>query len=122
MTGRIAIVVTALTGAALVAAPASGGATAKTKQVKVEDNFYSPAKVTVNAGTTVRWLQPESATDVHDVKLTSGPKGVKKFHSDPGSAGSVYKQKLTKPGTYKILCTFHEEDDMRMTITVRKKK
>jgi plastocyanin len=120
VTRRIALVVTALTGVALVAAPAGDGAASK--KVKVEDNFYSPAKLTVNAGTTVRWAQPETATDVHDVKLTSAPKGVKKFHSDPGSAGSVFSRKLTKPGTYKILCTFHEEDDMRMTITVRKNK
>lgn len=120
MKGRIALVVTALTGAALVAAPAGDGAA--TKRVKVEDNFFSPTKVTVNPGTTVRWTQPESATDVHDVKLTSAPKGVKKFQSDPMSQGSTYSKKLTRSGTYKILCTFHEEDDMRMTVVVRKRK
>jgi plastocyanin len=120
--GRIALVVTALTGVALVAAPVSGGAAAKTKKVGVEDNFYSPTKVTVNLGTTIDWEWPEGGGDVHDVKLTSGPKGVKKFQSDAGSSGYSYKKKLTRPGTYKILCTFHEDDGMRMTITVRKKK
>jgi len=34
-------------------------------------------------------------------------------------AGSSYSKTLTKPGTYKLICTFHEEDDMRMTIVVR---
>lgn len=120
MTGRIATVVTVVAGVALVAAPAGVGAAAK--KVKVEDNFYGPKKITVDLGTTVNWVQGEDATDVHDVKLTSGPKGVKKFHSDPMSSGTSYKRKLTKAGTYKILCTFHEEDDMRMTVVVRKKK
>jgi plastocyanin len=57
---------------------------------------------------------------VHDVKLTKGPKGAKKFWSDPGSIDYAYRQRLTKPGTYRILCTFHEEDNMRMTVVVRK--
>lgn len=119
----------ALAGVALVAAPVTAGAAkskskskSKTKQVKVLDNFYSPKKVTVRAGTTVRWVWPEDGGDVHDVKLTKGPKGVKKFQSDPGSSGFTYKRKLTKPGTYRIICTFHEDDDMRMTIRVKKAK
>jgi plastocyanin len=49
----------------------------------------------------------------------SGPKGSKPFQSEAGAAGYVFKRRLTKPGVYKILCTFHEEDGMRQTITVR---
>ena len=43
----------------------------------------------------------------------------KKFHSDPGRPASSTRQTLTKPGTYKIICTLHEEDNMRMTVIVR---
>ena len=57
--------------------------------------------------------------DVHDVKLISAPKGFKKFQTDPRPAGDDSK-KLTKAGIYKFICTFHEEE-MRMTITVKKK-
>ena len=49
------------------------------------------------------------AGDVHDVKLKSGPKGVKKFHSEPAATDYTFKRKLTVSGTYKIVCTLHEE-------------
>jgi plastocyanin len=111
--------VLALAGVALVAAPAPAGTK---KTVKVLDNFFSPAKVTVKAGTTIDWRWPEDGGDVHDVKLVSAPKGVKKFQSDAGSSGYEFRRTLSRPGTYKLLCTFHEEDDMRMTVTVRKRR
>ena len=111
--------------AALAAGPASAGVPAakrrpQKKTVLVEDNFYGPQKLTVNRGSTISWKWGQDTADDHDVKLTKGPKGSKRFWSDPGAAGYVYKRKLTKPGTYRILCTFHEEDDMRMTIVVRR--
>ncbi len=103
--------------ALLCAAPAV--AASKTKTVRVGDNYYSPKTVTVSRGTTVTWRWPgfEQAGDVHDVKLKSGPKGVKKFQSDAASTDYSFKRKLTVAGTYKIVCTLHEE--MRMTIKVR---
>ena len=114
-----ALTALAIAGAALAAAPASAGAPKKT--VKVLDNYFSPKKVTINRGTTVVWRWPEDGGDVHDVKLTSGPKGVRKFQSEPGSSGYTYRRKLSAPGTYKLLCTFHEDDDMRMTVVVRRR-
>ena len=48
----------------------------------------------------------------------TGPKGVKKFHSEAASTDYTFKRKLTVPGTYRIVCTLHEE--MRMTVKVRK--
>lgn len=105
--------------AALAAAPAALPAVrAKRKVVTVNDNYYMPAKVTVPRGTTIVWKWPADAGDVHDVKLTKRPKGVKVFQSEPGSAGYAFSRKLTVPGTYRIVCTLHEE--MTMTITVRK--
>ena len=115
----------ALTGvAALAAAPAvagsprAAGAPQKTK-VEVVDNFYSPKKLTVNLKSRINWVWTDESADVHDVKLISAPKGFKKFQTEPGSAGFTYSKTLTKPGTYKFLCTLHEEDNMRMTIVVR---
>jgi hypothetical protein len=74
-------------------------------------------KLTVNKGSTITWVWPDEALDVHDVKLSKGPKGVTKFQSDLGAAGFKYKRTLKVPGTYKIVCTLHEE--MTMTIRVR---
>ena len=65
-----------------------------------------------------RGAGPTRPIDVHDVKLKTGPKGVKKFHSQPASSYYTFKRKLKKPGKYQIVCTLHEE--MKMTITVKK--
>ena len=107
----------ALAGAALVAAPATAAAP-KPRKVTLADNYYLPAKLKVAKGTRITWKWGAEAFDVHDVKLKSGPKGVKKFHSEPGTAGFSYKRTLKKPGLYKIVCTLHEE--MTMTIRVRR--
>ena len=113
-----------LVGAAAVAAAPAAGALHATRKpqkrtVEVADNFYSPKKLTVNLRSRITWKWTEDAADVHDVKLISAPKGFKKFQTEPGSAGFTYSKTLTKPGTYRFLCTFHEEDNMRMTIVVR---
>ena len=108
--------------AAFAAAPATlalGATKGKTRKVSVNDNYYGPSKLTVHVGDTVDWRWADDITDVHDVALKTAPKGVKKFASDPLAAGDDFKRKLTKAGTYKIICTFHEEE-MKMTIVVKK--
>jgi plastocyanin len=111
--------------AALAAAPALAGSSPSAarkpqkKKIEVADNFYNPKKLTVNLKSRITWVWTDESADVHDVKLISAPKGFKKFQTEPGSAGFSYSKTLTKPGTYKFICTFHEEDNMRMTIVVR---
>jgi plastocyanin len=104
--------------AVLIGATPALGASKKT--VKVGDNFISPKTLTVSKGTTVTWKWPgfDEAGDVHDIKLKRGPKGVKKFQSEAASTDYSYKRKLEVPGTYKLVCTLHEE--MTQTIKVRK--
>jgi plastocyanin len=123
VTARRALI--ALTGAAAVAAApalavAATSSSGKTRTVSVNDNYYGPSKITVHVGDSINWRWSEQETDVHDVALKTAPKGVKKFASDPLAAGETFKRKLTRPGTYKIICTFHEEE-MKMTITVKKR-
>jgi plastocyanin len=98
-----------LAGVALLsAAPAQAAKTPK-KTIRIGDNYYLPDAVKVKRGTVVTWKWPgfDMAGDVHDVKLKSGPKGVKKFHSEPASTDYSFKRKLSKPGKYKIVCTLH---------------
>jgi plastocyanin len=109
--------VLALAAVALVAAPATAAAP-KPRKVTLADNYYLPTKLKVAKGTRITWKWGAEAFDVHDVKLKSGPAGVKKFHSEPGTAGFSYKRTLKKPGLYKIVCTLHEE--MTMTVRVRR--
>ena len=110
--------------AVFAAAPAlagtnAAGHTPQKKKVEVYDNYYGPKKLTVNPKSRITWQWSEDSADVHDVKLISAPKGFKKFQTEPGSAGYTYSKTLTQPGTYKFICTLHEEDNMRMTIVVR---
>jgi plastocyanin len=116
MTRRIALLASLAAALAAACAPAAPAATSKT--VKVGDNFFSPTKLTVAPKTKIvwKWL---SNSESHDVFLSKGPKGVKRFQSDPAASDFRYAKTLTVPGTYKILCTFHE--DMTQTITVKKK-
>ena len=109
----------ALAAAPAVAVPPDAARKPQKKRVEVVDNYYSPRKLTVNLKSRINWVWTDGSADVHDVKLVSGPKGFKKFQTEPGSAGYTYSKTLTKPGVYKFICTLHEEDNMRMTITVR---
>jgi plastocyanin len=115
---RLAALLVVLAGVALPgAAPALAGGGPQKKKVEIGDNYFAPAKLTVNRGSTITWVWPDTGLDVHDVKLSKGPAGVKKFQSEPSAGGYTYKRRLTKPGLYKIVCTLHEE--MTMTIRVR---
>jgi plastocyanin len=117
------IALTTLASLALVPA-VSAGATGKrspkpvTKTVGIHDNYYEPARLKVDQGTTIVWKWPAVTGDSHDVTLEKGPKGVKRFQSPVAAAAFKYKRTLTAPGTYDILCTLHEE--MRMEIVVRR--
>ena len=108
-------------GVALLSAAPAVAAKPRGKTIRIYDNYFVPDAVKVKSGATVTWKWPgfdEASGDVHDVKLKSGPKGVKKFHSEAASVDYSFKRKLKKVGKYKIICTLHEE--MRMTIRVRR--
>ena len=110
--------VAVVAGVALVSA--AQAARPKGKTIRIFDNYFVPDAVKVKRGATVTWKWPgfDQAGDVHDVKLRSGPKGVKKFHSEAASTDYTFKRRLRVVGKYRIVCTLHEE--MRMTIRVRR--
>ena len=106
--------------AVLAAAPAlAGGGAPQKKSVLLQDDFFQPGKLTVNRGSTITWRWPDDASDVHDVKLAKGPRGAKRFQSEPGAAGYEFKRRLTVAGTYRIVCSFHPET-MHLTVNVRR--
>jgi plastocyanin len=115
-----AAVLTVVAGVALLSAAPAQAAAPKGKTVRIFDNYFLPDAVKVKRGATVTWRWPgfDEAGDVHDVKLKSGPKGVKKFHSEAAATDYTFKRRLKVPGKYRIVCTLHEE--MRMTIRVRR--
>ena len=108
--------------AALAVVPVGAGVAAKPKQpkprfVNVGDDYFAPAAIKVPLGTRVVWKWLSVNGETHDVKLQHGPKGVKRFHSDPAAADFSFKRTLKVKGQYAVICTFHE--DMKMTITVK---
>jgi plastocyanin len=96
--------------AGVLAGPSLGAS--KKKTVSVKDNRFAPTSITVRRGTTVKWVWRGTAP--HNVTVTKGPK---KFHSSTKSSGS-FSKKLTRKGTYTILCTIHAPG-MKMTVKVK---
>ena len=88
-------------------------AKAKTKFVKVGDDFYSPTKVTVKPGDSVKWGWGNGTDDVHTVTESHG-----NWTSKRMTVGS-FKHKFGKAGTFTIYCAEHP-DDMRMRVVVTK--
>jgi plastocyanin len=119
--GRAALIGSVAAGSLALAFAGAGGAlgaSSKSRVIKVGDDYFSPTKVTVKKGTKVRWSWLDGNQDNHDVRLKSGPKGVKKFHSDLAASDYSYSKRLTVPGTYKLYCSIHAT--MRETIVVKK--
>ncbi|MCW2983706.1 MAG: hypothetical protein JWR63_1276 [Conexibacter sp.] len=108
MKKTIAGVAAAAVAAGALAVPAF----AATKTVQVKDNKFVAKSITVSKGTTVKWVWKGKAP--HDVTVTKGPA---KFKSKVQTKGS-FARKLTKKGTYTIVCTIHAPG-MKMTIKVK---
>lgn len=98
--GRAALgAVLALLG--LLVLPA-GQASAASYHVLMKGYAFSPAALTITAGTTVTWTNEDTAP--HDVKTTSGPVAI---HSPMLSKGRSWSFTFTTAGTYGYVCTVH---------------
>ncbi len=115
MTRAIAASAALAIGVALVPATAGAGA-GPTRTVTLHDNYFSPSKLTVKPGTTIKWVWPSGLSDTHDVMLNKHPKGVKPFMSDYAAGGYSFKRKLFKQGTYTFLCDLHQGMTMKVVV------
>jgi plastocyanin/multisubunit Na+/H+ antiporter MnhC subunit len=100
-----------LTLLALPLLPA-GQASAASYSVTMKGYAFSPANLSVPAGSTVTWTNQDTAP--HDVKTTSGPVPI---HSPMLDKGQSWSFTFTTPGSYGYVCTVHP--DMTAGITVR---
>ncbi|MGH3763828.1 MAG: cupredoxin domain-containing protein [Pseudonocardiaceae bacterium] len=87
--------------------PAAGSAAASgqdapvaTNAVAIQNFAFSPAVVTVKAGTTVTWTNQDQ--DPHTATAMSGP-----FRSPTLNKGQSYHYTFTTPGRFEYLCTIH---------------
>lgn len=78
--------------------------------VEMSDYEFFPAKLTVNVGTEITWLNRDGV--VHNVVA-----GDDAFDSGTLNGGDSWSVVLDQPGTYSYVCTFHP--GMEATLTVR---
>ncbi|MEY2516584.1 MAG: hypothetical protein QOJ89_3942 [bacterium] len=90
---------------AVLATPALGAGAS----VKVGDNFFKAKTVHITKGSTVTWKW--TGSDGHNVV----GKGFKSRIQNKGT----FKHKFTKAGTYRYVCTIHEDLGMKGTIVVK---
>ena len=100
-----------LLAAAIAIVAGAPGAGARGKTVEVGDDFFNPTSLSVSKGTKVafKWV----GSDEHNIVKKSGPGG---DFSSPvtDERGVQFKHKFKKAGTYKLICTIHE--DMKMKV------
>lgn len=84
-------------------------------EVDVRDYAFSPQRLSVPRGATVRWRFDDAVQ--HDVTVASAPRG---FASRYLKGNRVYSRRLTVPGTYRLFCSLHAVD-MAATVEVRER-
>jgi len=99
--------------AALLAFAPSAWAQGQEVTVRMEDNFFDPANITVEPGTTVTWVQsgnnPHTTTS-YDRLWDSG--------MIEGGSGGTFSFTFEEPGTYDYFCIPHEDLGMIGSVTV----
>ncbi|WP_079052322.1 cupredoxin domain-containing protein [Streptomyces regalis] len=88
-----------------------GRASAASYRVAMSRYAFSPATLTVTAGSTVTWTNQDTAP--HDVRTTSAPAA---FHSPMLNKGGSWSFTFTTPGTYAYYCTVHPNMTARIVV------
>ena len=81
-------------------APAVQNAGGGTQEVKIVNFSFTPATITVSAGTTVKWTNQDSAA--HTVTADDGS-----FDSGQLAQGATFSFTFTKAGTFSYKCGNH---------------
>ena len=95
---------TTLIATAAAALLAMGAAAAEVVEVKIEQYKFQPEKLTVKAGTTVKWTNNEKRAS-HSIwfKNEGIPESERMF------SGDSHERTFDKPGTYPYTCGPHPE-------------
>ena len=86
----------------------SNTVTTDSNTVSIQNFAFSPATLTVKAGTTVTWVNNDST--VHTIKSDS-------FNSDNLNRGDKFTFTFNTPGSFGYVCGIHP--DMKGTIVVQ---
>jgi plastocyanin len=99
--------------ALLVFAPSAWAQGQEEVTVRIEDNFFDPANITVEPGTTVTWVQ--SGNNPH---TTTSYDGLWDSGMIEGGSGGTFSFTFEEPGTYDYFCIPHESLGMIGSVTV----
>jgi plastocyanin len=97
-------------------------------RVDVRDDYFAPARVTVNAGRRIAWDWGTINGNSHNVMLdpiSPQPRGLNRsdyFRLDSGRSPAInfrFTRDLTKTGTYNFYCSLHSTV-MRMKVNVKR--
>ena len=96
----------------LFALLAGSPALAEDAAVSIDNFTFSPAEITVAAGTKITWTNnddiPHTVVDADDPKAWKSP---------PLDTGEAWARVFDKPGTYHYFCSLHSH--MQGTVVVR---
>lgn len=85
---------------------------AEDAKVSIDNFTFTPAEITVQAGTNVEWTNnddiPHTVTDANDPKTNRSP---------ALDTGDTYARQFDKPGRYEYFCALHPH--MRGTLIVK---
>ena len=84
------------------------------KTIAVKDDVFSPKRTTISKDTLVTWRW---ASDAGDHNVVS--RGTKRFRNSGTQDAGVHRVRFRKAGTYRYVCTLHEDKGMTGRITVR---
>jgi plastocyanin len=105
---------------ALAVAPASGGSGAAspsaTRSVSVRDDVFSPRTRTVSRGDKVVWRW--RGFNEHNVRFRSAPSGTRRPRGSTTQTSGRFARTFTRRGTYRYVCTIHEDSGMRGRVVV----
>lgn len=97
-------------GGGSAAASDSGEAAAEAAAVAIDDLAYTPADLSVSAGTEVTWTNDDDAP--HTVTFDDGAAE----SSGELTTGDTYSVTFGEAGTYRYICAIHP--DMKATVAV----
>ena len=100
-------------GAAVVQNTPPAAQAALQQTVKIGDNFFMPASLSVAVGTTVTWIHTGKVT--HNVLSVNLP-GIRSADLQPGER---YSYTFKTPGTFTYYCSYHEGMSATITVTNR---
>jgi plastocyanin len=92
-------------------ASAGEGAAKRGKKVTATNYEFTPAKISVSAGSKVTWVAAEGD---HTVTFKDGK--LDQEISEDGTA--TVSRKFKSPGTYKYICRFHKRKHMKGKVVV----